>query len=273
MAVRAVHFEVTVNMGTDNVVNALVRFSALRGTPNSIRTDNAPQFHKADADVCDWMALVDWTRVVELTGIGFCQTVCGINWYFNPPFASHFGGIFEIIVKAAKRAMKTIMESAELNKEEFRTLAYVCADKLNDRPIGIRGDVEDLVTLKPNDFLTSHLGHAYFPPDYPDEKQLDLRDRWRYVHMLKGHFCKRFSEEIVPMLRPRQKWSNQKENVSVGDICLEIDENSPRINWRLVKVSKVLPSEDGLVRKIEIENSGGRTYDRAISRLIPIVQD
>jgi hypothetical protein len=260
-------------MGTDNVVNALVRFCALRGTPKSIRTDNAPQFHKADKDVCDWIALVDWTKVVELTGIGFCNSNCGIDWYFNPPFAPHFGGVFEIVVKAAKRAMKAVAEGAELTEEEFRTLVYVCADKLNDRPIGIRGDVEDLVTLKPNDFLTSCLGNSYFPPDYPEEKQLDLRERWRYVHMLKGHFCKRFSEEIVPILRPRQKWTNQKENVSVGDVCLEVDENSPRIEWRMVRVTKVFPSSDGFVRKVEIRSSGDRLYDRPISRLIPIVQD
>jgi hypothetical protein len=154
LAVRAVHFELTVNMGTDNVINALVRFCAIRGTPNSIRTDNAPQFHKADKDVCDWIALVDWDKVVEKTGIGFCNKTPGINWFFNPPFAPHFGGVFEIVVKAAKRAMTTVAGSAELTEEEFRTLVYVCADKLNDRPIGIRGDVEDLVTLKPNDFLT-----------------------------------------------------------------------------------------------------------------------
>jgi hypothetical protein len=272
-AVRAVHFELTVNMGTDNVINAITRFCAIRGTPNSIRTDNAPQFHKADKDVCDWVAMVDWQKVAERTGIGFMNTICGINWLFNPPFAPHFGGSFEIIVKAAKRAMYDVMGKAELTEEEFRTLVYVCADKLNDRPIGLRGDVKDLVTLKPNDFLTSCLGHTYFPPNFPEEKQLDLNERWKYVNLIKGHFCKRFSEEIVPLLRPRKKWTNQKENVSVGDICLEVDENSPRINWRLVKIIKVWPSDDGLIRKVEIESSGGRIFDRPISRLIPIVQD
>jgi hypothetical protein len=260
-------------MGTDNVINALTRFCALRGCPNSIRTDNAPQFHKADKDVCDWIALVDWNKVVEKTGIGFYNNSPGINWYFNPPFAPHFGGVFEIVVKAAKRAMKTIAGDADLTEEEFRTLVYVCADKLNDRPIGIQGDVEDLETLKPNDFLTSHLGHKYFPSDFPEEKQLDLRERWKYINLLKGHFCKRFTEEVVPLLRTRKKWTNQRENVAVGDICLEIDENSPRTEWRLVRITKILPSEDGLVRKVEIRSSGDRLYDRPIAKLIPIVQD
>jgi hypothetical protein len=208
-----------------------------------------------------------------MTGIGFMNGTPGINWFFNPPFAPHFGGVFEIIVKAAKRAMTAIAGQAELTEEEFRTLVYVCADKLNDRPISLRGDPEDLVALKPNDFLTSHLGHAYFPPDFPEEKQLDLRERWRYVHLLLGHFCKRFAQEVVPLLRPRKKWTNQKENVSVGDVCLEVDENSPRIEWRMVRITKIFPSDDGLVRKVEIRSAGDRLYDRPISRLVPIVQD
>jgi hypothetical protein len=172
-----------------------------------------------------------------------------------------------------KRAMKVTMEKADLTEEEFRTLVYVVADHLNDRPIGLLSDASDLVPLKPNDFLTSHLGYSYFPPDYKEEKQFDTRERWQYVQMLKGHFWKRFSEEIVPLLRPRQKWSREKENISENDVCLELDDTSPRYMWRLLRVTKVYPSDDGLVRRVEVVNSGGKSYDRAISRLIPIVQD
>jgi hypothetical protein len=106
-----------------------------------------------------------------------------------------------------------------------------------------------------------------------EAKQLDLRERWRYVNMLKGHFCERFAAEIVPLLRTRKKWTNQRENVAIGDICLEIDENSPRTEWRMVRITKIYPSEDGLVRRVEIRSSGDRLYDRPIARLIPIVQD
>jgi hypothetical protein len=85
-------------MGTDNVINALRRFCALRGTPATIRTDNQTSFHKADKDVCDWIAQIDWKKLVEETGLNFTPHSFGITWYFNPPLAPHFGGIFEIIV-------------------------------------------------------------------------------------------------------------------------------------------------------------------------------
>jgi hypothetical protein len=177
------------------------------------------------------------------------------------------------MVKAMKRAMKAIMEKADLTDEEFRTLVYVVADRLNDRPIASVGDKDDLVTLKPNDFLMSYIGNTYFPPDYPEENRRNVVTRWQYIQMLKGHFCERFAKEVVPMLRPRKKWTREKENISVGDVCTEFDENSPRLAWRLLRVTKVHPSDDGLVRKVEVTNAGGKLYERAISRLIPIVQD
>jgi hypothetical protein len=57
------------------------------------------------------------------------------------------------------------------------------------------------------------------------------------------------------------------------DVVMEIDDNLPRGVWRLLRVSKVIPSEDGLVRKVEVINVTGKTYSRAIARLIPIARE
>ena len=274
LATRAVHLESTSGMTTNDIIAALSRFCDIRGTPKTVVTDNQPSFHKTDKDLHEWIASLDWKQIEAETGMGFKHQSYGITWIFNPPYAPHFGGIFETIVKATKRALAAIVTKADLTEDEFRTFVYAVMSRLNDRPIAMIGqEKEDLSPLTPNCFLTSHLGYTLLPPNNIDRKQISPKDRWKYILEIRNHFWKRFSTEIVPLLRTRSKWSHEKENIAVDDVVLEFSENSPRHSWKILRISKVFPSEDGLVRKVEVTNSGGQTYIRPIANLIPIVQN
>jgi hypothetical protein len=39
---------------------------------------------------------------------------------------------------------------------------------------------------------------------------------------------KRFFQEFVPLLGPRKRWSQEKENLEVDDVVIKLDENQPR---------------------------------------------
>jgi hypothetical protein len=84
---------------------------------------------------------------------------------------------------------------------------------------------------------------------------------------------KRFFLELVPLLGPRQRWSQEQESLKVDDVVIELDENQPRGLWRLMRVSKIYPSKDGLVRKVEVMSPDNKAYDRPIAKLIPIVRN
>ena len=51
---------------------------------------------------------------------------------------------------------------------------------------------------------------------------------------------------------------------------VEIDDNTPRGSWKKVLIKSIIPSDDGLIRKVIIQDSEQRNYTRPITRLIPI---
>ena len=57
------------------------------------------------------------------------MTSKGIKWTFNPPYAPHFGDVFETMIKAAKRAVMAILGNADVTDEELMT-AFTRAEAL-----------------------------------------------------------------------------------------------------------------------------------------------
>ena len=102
----------------------------------------------------------------------------GIRWHFKPPLAPHFGGVHEITIKAAKRAIFAILGSADLNDEELMT-AFTGAEALiNSRPLTYQSaNPSDDVPLTPNHFLHGHIGGQFAPESVDDNKNLNIKER------------------------------------------------------------------------------------------------
>ena len=45
---------------------------------------------------------------------------CGVKWHFNPPAAPHFSGVHEVMIKAAKKAIYSILGNADITDEELQ---------------------------------------------------------------------------------------------------------------------------------------------------------
>jgi hypothetical protein len=135
---------------------------------------------------------------------------------------------------------------------------------LNGRPITkVIEDGESMI-LTPNHFLIGNLGGAVSTTQLKKPKK-----RWHHVQKQPVLFWKAFMAEYIIELGKARKWQKIKKNVAVGDLVLEIDPNSDSGSWSMAVIKEVLPSEDGLVRKVVI-TTNGKDFTRLITRLAPL---
>ncbi|KAM9834391.1 uncharacterized protein ACBT44_011736 isoform 1-T1 [Syngnathus typhle] len=115
--------------------------------------------------------------------------------------------------------------------------------------------------LTPNHILTMKSSIVLSPPGKFVKEDLYLRKRWRRVQYLTEEFWSRWKKEYLLNLQQREKWNKTKRNARINDIVIIKDENTPRNEWKLAKVTQVYPSEDGHVRKIQLLISDSELND------------
>jgi len=85
-----------------------------------------------------------------------------LSWYFKPPSAPHFGGLWEAGVKSVKTLLYRTLGLQRLKYEELNTLLSRTESTLNSRPLGaMSSDPSDFKAPTPSHFLTfiSRLGY------------------------------------------------------------------------------------------------------------------
>ena len=129
LASRAVHLEMAMAYGldVDSFLNALNRMINRRGVPEEILSDNGTNFVAANKELCE--------IICKDPKVQANTTSKGIKWTFNPPYTPHFGGVFEIMIKSAKRAITAILKNSDVKDEELMTAFCGAEALINSRPL------------------------------------------------------------------------------------------------------------------------------------------
>ena len=114
MSTRAIHLEVAPSLETDDFVNVLRLFVARRCTPKEIRKDCGTNFRGAENKLKK--AITHW----NYNQLNDKLSQRGIKWIFHPPYAPHFAGLWERLIKDVKRSLKAILRGSLVTDHVLR---------------------------------------------------------------------------------------------------------------------------------------------------------
>ena len=272
---KAIHIEVLEAMDSSAFICALWRLFALQGHAKLLRCDRGTNFILAKTELDAALSELNEKKVVMFI------TECGCKWEFNPPHASHFGGVWERQIYTIRRvldAMFTELGQSQLTHKLLVTLMAEVVTIENYRPIAaLPSDVDDPQPLSPAMLLTMRTRPAGPPPGQFMRTDIHAHRRWRRVQFLAEQFWTRWRREYLQIsLQPRQNWMETRLDLWVGDIVLVRDKSQHRNDWPLRRVSEVVRSDDGRVRKLKVNvvrDGERKTYLRPIKELLLLLTD
>ncbi|XP_063547169.1 uncharacterized protein LOC134754760 [Cydia strobilella] len=263
LTVRAVHIEVIHSLTTDSVIMALRRMASRRGWPSHIYSDNGTNLRGADVELRRSIQELDEEslRAAALNN--------QVLWTFIPPASPHWGGAWERLIRTVKRSLRVILKERAPRDETLSSLLAEVEGIVNGRPLThVSVEPGSSEALTPNHFLigsSSRLPvHGVF-----DDSDLALRKQWRIAQRLSDMYWKRWMKEFLPLLLPRKKWQQEQKPLSLGDLVLVVDPDSPRNVWPRGLIKSVLPGKDGRIRVVDISTATG-VLRRSVARVAPV---
>lgn len=148
---RAIHLEVIEELSSSSFINALKRFMSIRGPVRQFRSDRGTNFVGAVNELN-----IDSISVEDPLVKNFLTKNQAI-WIFNPPHASHFGGVWERMIGVTRRILDGMLsrtDSKGITNEVLVTFMAEVSSIVNSRPlVAVSTDPDDPSVLTPNIIL------------------------------------------------------------------------------------------------------------------------
>ncbi|XP_071153097.1 uncharacterized protein [Mytilus edulis] len=124
------------------------------------RTDNGTNFVGSEKELGEEIKRWNFNQIQEF------MIQKRIQWGFNPPSASHFGGVWERLIRSVRKVFYSVMheQNIRLTDEGLMTLFCEVESILNGRPITEASDsITDLNVLTPNHLILQRPSESFSP--------------------------------------------------------------------------------------------------------------
>ena len=262
---KAVHLEVLSETTTEAFLAAFQRFTARRGCPAHLYSDNGPNFVGASNQLKELYNLLEKSTDPSIQH--YLMEHYRVSWNHIPPRSPHFGGLWESAVKSAKKHLKRVMGDLRFTFEELETVACQIEACLNSRPLipTTSHNQDGLATLTAGHFLLHHQPSVY-PEDPRIPKEPHLLKQWNLCQSVVYHFWTRWSREYLNTLQSRTKWQRESPNLQPGDIIILKPEKTFARHRPLGKITEVYPGADDRVRVAMVKTTAG-IYKRPVVKM------
>lgn len=263
LSTRALHLELVTSLSSEGYILALKRFISRRGKPSLIYSDHGRNFVGAAREFSDFLqnscqGIIDYASNNQ------------IEFKFIPPYAPHFGGLWEAGVKSCKHHITRVIGKAHLTYEEFNTVLVQIEAVLNSRPMHpMSVDPDDLAPLTPGHFL---IGRPLTAPAGADitVRPAHVLTRYLRVEQLRQHFWKRWATDYISELQRRVKWKENHDTLTPGSLVLLKEDNLPPLKWRLGRILLTYPGRRDRVSRVARIKTATGVVERAFSKICPL---
>ena len=260
---KAIHIETVNSLTKEDCLDAIKRFTARRGMPQYIYSDNSRTFMGTRGEIEFRQLLADdnFSDIIK----EFLSSN-HINWVTIPPRTPHFGGLWEAAVKSLKRHLYRTIGRQKLTTDTFTTLCCQIEAILNSRPLTTPSmDINDPLALTPGHFL---IGKPITSLPHPaTEDTTTLSRKYRCQDKMIRQFWKKWTTDYLSTLQQRFKWNKDRPQLKVGDVVVIKEDVTPPLTWPLARIIEVYDGNDSIVRvaKVATEKS---IFIRPVSRLV-----
>lgn len=191
---RAVHLDIVPDLSPKAFLRRLRRFTARRGLPSKIVSDNGTTFKSASKHIKELM---------NNPGVKEYLAEKRVQWTFNLERAPWWGGLFERMVRSMKRHLRKTIGVSKLTYDELMTVTVELEMILNSRPLSYASprDIDEPLT-------PSHLLHGRRLLSLPDQSitgdlsgpdfelsSTDLNKRAKHLCIVINHFWRRWKND------------------------------------------------------------------------------